>query len=122
MTSLMMSAAELAKLRADLEDVALPDTCVLQLATSVSDGQGGFTDTWAAAGTVACRLDNLSGSRKPIGQAIQPFNSWVLTVPQSATIDTSYRAVVNGFTFAVIAVSDVGSWLACQRAALEWIE
>lgn len=119
---MMPSAAELAQMRADLEAMTLPDTCVIQSVTQVSDGQGGLVDTWAASGTVACRLDNLSGSRRPVGQSVQPFTSWTLTVPQSMAIDFSNRVVVNGFTFAVIAVSDVGSWIACKRAALEWIE
>jgi hypothetical protein len=116
-----LTPAELAAMRADLETL-LPDTAVLQTSTLSSDGQGGVTETWAAYGTVAGRLDNLSGSRRPIGQAIQPFNGWTLTVPQSTEIDFSKRVVINGFTFSVIAVSDVGSWLAVKRAALEWIE
>ena len=122
MSSQMMDAAELAQIRKDFEANVLPDTAVLLTVSSVPDGEGGQTDTWGATGTVACRLDNLSGSRRAIGQAIQPFNSWTLTVPQSTSIDTFTRVQVNGFTFSVIAVSDVGSWLAVRRAALEWIE
>jgi head-tail adaptor len=118
----MLTTRELAQMRADVERATLPDICVLQSMTSIPDNEGGMTETWAASGTVMCRLDNLSGSRRPIGQAIQPFNSWTLTVPQSTEIDTLNRVVVNGFTFSVIAVSDVGSWLTCRRAALEWIE
>lgn len=119
---LMMPARELARLREDVEAYTLPDVCVILDQTQTSDGQGGFTHAWTAAGTVACRLDNGSGQKANVAESTQPFNSWVLTVPQATEISFENRVQVNGYTFAVIAVSDVGSLLAVQRAQLEWIE
>lgn len=118
----MMDAAELARIRADFESVALPDVAVLSSVVVASDGEGGQTSTWTAYGTVACRLDNLSGSRKPVAEAVQSFNSWILTVPQSTDIGTGTRVFVNDYTFTVTGVSDVGSWVAVRRAALEWLD
>jgi SPP1 family predicted phage head-tail adaptor len=114
-------AVELARLRADLEAAALPDSCVLQTVTLTSDGQGGQTEAWAAAGTVACRLDNGSGQRANVAASVRPFSSWVLTVPYGTGLTTAYRVEHGGETYAVIAVSDSGSWLACERAHLERI-
>jgi hypothetical protein len=113
-----LTAGELSDMRDDLESL-LPDTCVVQSLTQTSDGQGGFTDTWAASGTVVCRLDNGSGQKANVAQSVQPFSSWVLTVPQDASIGTDNRVVHGGETYAVIALSDTGSWLAVQRAMLE---
>jgi SPP1 family predicted phage head-tail adaptor len=118
----MMDARELAQVRSDVEAVALPDTAVLSSLVQVSDGEGGLIDTWTAYGTVPCRLDNLSGSRKPIADAIQAFNSWILTVPHNTDIGPDTRVFVNDYTFSVSAVSDVGSWHIVRRAALEWID
>lgn len=121
MANLMMSARELAQTRAEVVERALPDTAVLSSLVSVSDGEGGATNTWTAFGTVPCRLDNLSGSRKPVADAIQSFNSWILTVPYDTEIDTLTRVFVNDYTFTVTGVSDVGSWRIVRRAALEWL-
>jgi SPP1 family predicted phage head-tail adaptor len=117
----MMDARELAQSRADVVAVAMPDTAVLSAAVSVSDSEGGSTDSWQPYGTVPCRLDNLSGSRKPVADAIQAFNSWILTVPYDTEIDTTTRVFVNDYTFTVTGVSDVGSWRLVRRAALEWL-
>jgi SPP1 family predicted phage head-tail adaptor len=113
-----LSADELAAMRDDLETL-LPDTCVIQSLTQASDGQGGLIDTWAAAGTVACRLDNGSGQKANVAQSVQPFSSWVLSVPYDADLTTAQRVVHGGETYAVIALSEAGSWLAVQRAHLE---
>lgn len=117
----MVSQAELKQMRADLEAQTLPDIAVLSTLTQVSDGEGGTTDTWTTSGTVMCRLDNLSGSRKPVAASVQAFNSWILTVPYDTEIDTLTRVFVNEYTFTVLAVSDVGSWRVVRRAALEWL-
>lgn len=116
-----LTPADQAYLRESLE-LLLPDICVLQTATLASDGQGGQTETWAAAGTVACRLDNGSGQRANVARSVQPFSAWVLTVPYGTELSTAHRVVHGGETYAVIAVSDTGSWLACERGSLERIE
>lgn len=117
----MVSQAELKQMRADLEAATLPDIAVLSSIESVPDGEGGTTDSWVTYGTVICRLDNLSGSRKPVAASVQAFNSWILTVPYDTEIDTLTRVLVNDYTFTVLAVSDVGSWRIVRRAALEWL-
>ena len=115
----MLPASELKRLRADLEAITLPDTAVLQTLTRTSDGQGGWTEAWAAAGTVACRLDNSSGQRATVGQSVRPYSAWVLTVPHDAGLTTAHRVEVGDETYAVIAVSDAPSLHACQRAHVE---
>lgn len=115
-----LNAADIAYMQQMIGEL-LPDSCVLQTATLASDGQGGQVEAWAAAGTVVCRLDNGSGQRANVARSVQPFSSWVLTVPQGTGISTDNRVIHNGSTYAVIAVSTEGSWLACERASLEEI-
>jgi head-tail adaptor len=115
----MLPTAELNRLRDDLEAYVLPDTCVIHSLTQASDGQGSFIDTWAAAGTVPCRLDNGSGQKANVAQSIRPFSGWVLTVAHDADLTTDNRVVHSGETYTVISISDSGSLLACRRAMLE---
>jgi SPP1 family predicted phage head-tail adaptor len=114
-----MTSAELAGLRTDLVAYTLPDTCVIQSMSQVSDGAGGMVQTWAAAGTVPCRLDNKSGTRKPVATSLESFSEWVLTVPWNAPLSTNSRVTTGGHTYTVKAVSDDGSWSACIRAHVE---
>jgi len=117
----LLSAAELAQIQKDLQAYTLPDTAVILALTRVSDGAGGQTNAWNPSGTVPCRLDNKSGQRKAVATSLESFTEWMLTVPQSATLTTNNRVTVGGFTYTVKAVSDVGSWSACQRAQVERI-
>ena len=116
-----VTAAELAQMRADLEAMTLPGTAVVQALTRTTDGQGGYTEAWAASGTVACRLDNSGGNRRSVRAAEITFSGWVLTVPQSTGLTTANRVVTGGETYNVISVSDLGSWIACQRAEVQRI-
>ena len=116
----MFCDCELDQIRQDFAD-SLPERVTIQRETRSSDGAGGQTQTWTAAGTVPCRLDNKSGTRKPVATSLESFTEWMLTVPQSAPLTTANRVTVGTFTYTVKAVSDVGSWSACQRAQVERI-
>lgn len=53
---MMLSATDLTALKAAQAE-ALPSTCSISRKTSVSDGMGGYTETWATlTASVACRL------------------------------------------------------------------
>lgn len=118
--SLKPTTAEIASMRTDLEAVALPDTCNILSVTQTADGQGGFTDAWGtASASVACRLDQKTGMEAQAGGAIQPFSSWVLSVPQATTLTTDHRVEHGGQTYNVISVDDDGSWQVVKRAQLE---
>lgn len=115
-----LTAAELEAIRADLERT-LPDEAVIQSVTRTSDGQGSWSETWAAAGTVACRLDNAGGRRGRQSEAVQSFTSWTLTVPYDTDLTTEHRVVIGADTFSVTSVSDNHAWRAVRRAQLERI-
>ncbi len=123
MTSKLLSAAELAQMRTDLEAYALPDTCTILSVTQTPDNEGGMTESWGTAtASVACRLDARGGGRADVATSLTPYSSWMLTLPQSATIVAGNRVVHGGYTYAVMAVGDDPSWPVCLRATLERVD
>jgi head-tail adaptor len=117
---MMPSAAEWASIQADIEATSLPDTCTILSVTQVSDGQGGFTDTWGTvSASVPCRLDPVRGQEQQVGGAVQPFHTYVLSLEYGAAITAAYRVVVNSQTFNVRSVDTGKSWSGQVRAYVE---
>lgn len=120
MTSFSLTSAEIASMRADLEDTVLPDTCDILSVTRTSDGQGGWTDAWATATEdVACRIDFRGGVESIAGAAVQPFSGYVLTVPHDTTLTTAHRIYHGTIYYNVIEVDNSHSWQLFLRARLE---
>lgn len=121
------SAAELARMRADMENVTLPDTCNILSVTKVSDGQGGVTETWGTAiASVACRLDlftsrgvGIIGSETVVGAALKPYSTWILSVPYGTALTSANRVEVDSNTYNVVEVDAGRSWGGNVRATLE---
>lgn len=116
-----LTDGELASIRADVAEL-LPSTCNLLAATSQSDGMGGFTITWGtAAANVSCRLDAYRGAEQVTAQALQPYHTFVLTLPHDTTITEHYRVEIGTVTYTVQSVDAVKSWRASVRAYVEKI-
>lgn len=116
----LLSASELAQMRTDLETL-LPDTCIISNVTYASDGAGEWIPTWAAAGTVACRLDPIRGNEQIAGGAIESFNGYILTLPYNAVIVPTSRVTVNGTDYNVTSVTIGDSWKLDTRCQIERI-
>lgn len=118
-----LSSADLAGMRAALNTL-MPNTCNILSLTQTADGQGGFTDTWGTAtASVACRFETMrqSGREAMAAGALQPFQSWVLTVPSGTTITTANRVQISGTSYNVKGVDNGKTWtgqLRCQLEAL----
>lgn len=110
---------ELADIRAAVNDV-LPDTCVISRLTETPDSQGGQVQTWAAVGTVACRLMANSGNTRGIAAQAQSVGEYTLTVPHNTDIQFDDRAVVDGETYRVAFVNDVADWRAAIRVDVNY--
>lgn len=117
----MLSTDQLNYMRDMLEEL-MPDTGNILSASYSSNGQGGMLETWgtATAGQ-KCRLDAipLKGGEAAAGGAIQPFKSYILTLPYDATITEANRFEFGVYTFAVKSVDLAKSWAATRRAMLE---
>ncbi len=112
----MLSTAELTAMRATAE-TALPDSCVIQSQSLVSDGAGAGTLTWTTAGTVDCRLAPPGGTgagESVQGDRVVPDGEAILTLPHGTAIDTDSRIIHGGGTFHVEAIHD-RSWEITMR-------
>lgn len=121
MTTSALTDADLRRMRADVARL-MPGTAVLLTLSQTPDGQGGFTDVWTAAGTVACRLDNAGGGRRNVAAAERTYSGWTLTVPYDTDLTTEHRVTVGSYTYSVMDVSDEPSWPVVVRARVERVE
>lgn len=116
---------DLTAARADVANL-LPDSCVIQAKTLVSDGAGGNTVTWAAvtSGTVACRLDPVA-SRTRILDNIATQESIVvvyqLTVPYAAPLAVDRRVIHDGNTYEIVQMDIDQSKRVARRAIVSEI-
>ena len=88
--------------------------------TRTSDGQGGWSESWAGTDPVACRLDFIGGQEAVTGGALVPYSKAIVTLPQATTITAAHRFSHASGTYTVQAVN-AGSWLGVKRATLEKI-
>jgi len=120
-----LTSAEIAQMRADVEDIALPDTCNILSGTQTFDGQGGGTVTWGTTTAgVKCRLDYTSaafqgGMEAVFGAALKPFAGYYLTVPYNTSLTTANRVVHGTITYNVSEVTSGKSWSLFLYARLE---
>lgn len=101
----MLTAADLTRMRTDAER-ALWGTAVIQSQTYVSDGGGAGTVSWAAAGTVDCRIAPLDGREATVGERIAADAEYVATLPATAAVTTNSRLLIGGGTFNIAAIRD----------------
>lgn len=101
----MITADQLDEMRATLEE-SLVDTAVIQTSSWTSDGMGGGTSTWTAAGTVACRIaPSLAGEGEVVdGSRVQPDYEYVVTLPAETSISEDMRLVVEGSTYSIVSL------------------
>jgi SPP1 family predicted phage head-tail adaptor len=109
---------ELTRLHADVANL-LPGSAVIQRLTEASDGQGGMAQSWAACGTVACRLVAKSGNTRALGSQNETVGAYTLTVPHDTDIVASDRVVVDSVNYRVLFVDDVKAWKAAIRCDVD---
>lgn len=112
----MISDADLADMRATLA-ASLPDMGTIQRVQSVSDDMGGHTDTWAAAGTVACRVSPypLRPDEREVAGRVLGLDTWVVTMPAETVISERDRVATGGRSFEVVSVMAPRSWEVARR-------
>ena len=116
--SLMLSANELADLRATMLDL-LPSTCDIQYATVTTNDYGNTSETWANAATaVACRIDPYSRQDNSGLSSLREANTlyFQITLPYNANIQNGDRIIYSGGTVEVLQLHKVHSQNAVIRA------
>lgn len=101
----LLTEGELEAMRATASE-ALDGSAVVRTQTFVSDGGGGGTTVWTAAGTFACRIAPLSGSDELAGERVTSGSEVLITLPAETAVDHNAQIVSGGGTFAVIAVRE----------------
>lgn len=109
-----LTAGEILQMRATVDD-ALPSAAVILRRTDASDGQGGYTQSFAAVGTVDCRLSPRSGGEaggeEIHGDRMAYVSEWILTTPALTDIRPTDRVTVDGDrTYEVNALRARRSW------------
>lgn len=104
----LLSPADLEGMRATAAE-ALDTTAVIQTQQFASDGGGGGTTSWVAAGTVACRIAPITAgfSGESVGgDRLNTETEVMVTFPAETSIDHNAQIVSGGGTFAVTAVRE----------------
>lgn len=86
---------------------AQPDLCVITRKTSVSDGMGGMTDSWAAiAAGVPCRVMNTirQGVEAAEEGRIEDRLDWRIALPVGQDVTARDRIAADGMNFEVLGV------------------
>lgn len=117
-----LTSAELSMMR-DTIELLLPDACNIVSITNVPDGEGGFTQTRGTSGTaIACRLDVVQGREQATGGAIQPYISYILSLPYDTTVAEENIIEHSGIDYHVKSVNQNQSWIAVRRVELEVVD
>ena len=116
----MPSAGQIVKARARFARL-LPDLALIERPTRVSDGGGGYTQTWATlAANVPCRLAPVGGGEDERGRASggdRIVDSATSTITFAAGVDVSEsdRVTVAGQAFDVLLVRRRGNYEVTRR-------
>lgn len=97
----------------------MSSTAVIERYTLTPDDMGGYTEAWAAVGTVICDLwpINKRGDRESVSTGGQPISKadWFITVPFDTAITAKDRVVIDNRTFEVLFVPNFESWMTAKR-------
>ncbi len=117
-----LTATELSQMR-DTIELLLPDVANICTITNVPDGEGGSTQTRGTSGTaIPCRLDVVQGREQVTGGAIQPYISYMLSLPYDTTVAEENIIEHGGIDYHVKSVNQNQSWVAVRRVELEVVD
>jgi head-tail adaptor len=85
--------------------LALGDLGQVGTATITSDSGGGGTAVWSYGGTIACRIDPITGGEQMAADRLSDRSTHTVTVPPGTAITTAARFAIAGRgTYEVTAV------------------
>lgn len=120
----MHDATDLAFMRATQSE-ALPGTAIIQGTVNLSDGQGGYYETWQNVGTVPARLyprNNRSYQESASGGAqLISMTTWWVTMPWDTVVDARNRVSMAGRTWEIVSVNNDEDWrtaIRCEVSSL----
>ena len=114
----MLTDDELASMRSTLND-SLPGTAIVQTSSWVSDGGGGGTTSWVAAGTYECRVTPTGGLEQDRGDRVQPESEFIFTLPANTAVNEDAQIVYSGGTYDVVAIPHPRSYEISRRVQVK---
>lgn len=105
----------------DYAESWMPDTCQIENFVRVSDGAGGFTESWLAVGTVACRIDPAAQSSEmdfKISGRDTLKSLYVITLPYDCGLTDEHRIVFSGNVYQVLKLDSAHSGKVVIRARI----
>lgn len=102
----MIDASDLAAMQAQMSQTHTAGTCVVQRRSRASDGEGGFTLSWAAVtgGTVPYRQVMATGLERAFAQRLGTVSSWTFGLPLSPVVLPSDRLVMGSAVYEVTSI------------------
>jgi head-tail adaptor len=98
----LLSAAELASIRADVEAAALSLPCQIQHKTLVRDAYGQATETWSTVATVNAGMTEPSGTHlQNYAYLIEALAAWLVRLPVGTDVTAQDHLIINGETLVV---------------------
>lgn len=120
-----LSTEALTRMREQFEQF-LPDICLIQRLTTVSDGAGGWTELWVleSGGAVKCRLDPVYSREQieAVANRESTVTEYIITVPYDAPLAPSRRVVVNNVNYQVRSLLTDHSWRVARRAYVSRVD
>ena len=118
----MIDATHLAWMRG-LQERAMPGTIVIQRHTLAQDSMHGFSETWAAVGTVVGRIypQNSQRSEYVTGERVGAETRWDATFPVGTDVTAEDRLLYQSRTWEVVGVNNDEMWqtaVRCECTAL----
>ena len=119
-----LTEAELDRMRSTVQNTVLPGTAIILGQSKVSDGMGGYTNSYVASGTIAARLDYKGGEgdESDISGRLAEHKDYILTIPNGTTIEETGRVEFDGAQYEVRSVLVRGPWDLCERVELAKVE
>ncbi len=119
----MLTTSGLAWMRS-MQLQAMPGTVVIQRHTLTRDSMGGFTETWAAVGTVTARIypQNNQRSEYVAGERVAAETRWNITMPVGTDVSAEDRIAYQSRTWEVVGVNNDEMWqtaVRCECIALD---
>ena len=117
---MLLSNGDLTWMRAT-QELAQPGTVVIERYTYTSDGQGGYSEVWAAVGTATGRIYPMvrRGAGEIVaGAQIISETSWFATFPVGTDVTAKDRLRYNSRTWEVMRVNNDEMWQTAVRCEL----
>jgi SPP1 family predicted phage head-tail adaptor len=98
-----MMSHDLDKIRAEQKKF-MPETVYVQRLTRISDGAGGWAETWQTIATTKGRIAAEGGNETKRGGAIVADSSIVVTLPYNADLRQDDRLQIGGKQYEIVSI------------------